>query len=51
VIIPTRTHLNIGDVLDKALLYQQTILSMLGSVYDLVRVSINLSFVFLLLDS
>jgi len=33
------------------LLYQQTILPILGSVYDLVRVGIDLRFVFLSLDS
>jgi len=46
-----QTHLEIDDVLDMMLLYRQTILPILGSVYDLVRVGINMSFIFLSLDS
>jgi len=38
VIILTRTHLDIEDVLDMTLLYRQTVLPILRSVYDLVRV-------------
>jgi len=51
VIIPTRAHLDIEDVLDMTLLYRQTVLPIHESVYDLVRVEINLSFVFLSFDS
>jgi len=51
VIIPTRTPLDIKDELDMALLYRQTVIPILESMYDLVRVRVDLSFLFLSLDS
>jgi len=50
VIIPTRTPLDIENVLDIPLRYRQTFLP-IGYVYDLVRVRIDLSYIFLSLDS
>jgi len=50
-IIPTKTHLDIEDVLNITLLYRHTVLQILGSVYDLVRMGIDLNFIIFLLNS
>ena len=51
VIIPTRTHLDIEDVLDMTLLYWQTVLLILRFVYAVVRMGVDLNFIFFSVNS
>jgi len=41
VIILTRTHLDIENILDMTLIYRQTVLPILETVYNIVRVELT----------